>query len=464
VLHLDVTLGGGPAPSTLHLSAFDERRALTLDHQTHAPRIPGTIDLELPDRAAHVRVALRAEPMGLAGVGVTILPHGEVRAALALFPPAADGDGDGIPDSIDNCPQVANAEQADSDGNGVGDSCATPPSGHCVGCVDPGPYNVLFVTSTTYLPGSLGGLAGADAACQARAQAAGLTGAFHAWLSTSTVDARSRFGSARGWVRPDGRPFADSIPQLADTFQIFNPPRIDELGHDLALADPLARVATGSQQDGRRAADTSGDWGSPGSRYAVGNALATGWFWAANDVNPGNTEAHLYCFGVDLSKALAIAPAAGRLAFLSHSFFIPSGGLAAADQLCQSEATTIGRGGSFRALLSTSAAPARSRFDLTGPTWVRLDGVPWLKGAGDLGTPLTSLNLDSTGAYLGFAQAWTGVSDPSQPASDSCSDWMVATGARVGAVGRGEYTNGQQLFDGTRGCDYTQGSVYCLEP
>jgi hypothetical protein len=36
-----------------------------------------------------------------------------------------DSDGDGIPDNIDNCPDVYNPDQADSDGDGVGDACDT---------------------------------------------------------------------------------------------------------------------------------------------------------------------------------------------------------------------------------------------------------------------------------------------------------------------------------------------------
>ncbi|MCW5198475.1 thrombospondin type 3 repeat-containing protein [Desulfobulbus sp. F3] len=36
---------------------------------------------------------------------------------------AADTDGDGFDDSLDNCPAVANADQTDADGDGAGDSC-----------------------------------------------------------------------------------------------------------------------------------------------------------------------------------------------------------------------------------------------------------------------------------------------------------------------------------------------------
>jgi hypothetical protein len=35
----------------------------------------------------------------------------------------ADGDGDEVCDDVDNCPEVANADQADEDDNGTGDAC-----------------------------------------------------------------------------------------------------------------------------------------------------------------------------------------------------------------------------------------------------------------------------------------------------------------------------------------------------
>ena len=45
--------------------------------------------------------------------------------------PPIDTDGDGVPDSTDNCPNVSNTNQNDGDGDGVGNACddgsTTPP-------------------------------------------------------------------------------------------------------------------------------------------------------------------------------------------------------------------------------------------------------------------------------------------------------------------------------------------------
>jgi carbonic anhydrase/acetyltransferase-like protein (isoleucine patch superfamily) len=38
----------------------------------------------------------------------------------------ADGDGDGVRDTLDNCPTVANSDQADAQGDGHGDDCVSP--------------------------------------------------------------------------------------------------------------------------------------------------------------------------------------------------------------------------------------------------------------------------------------------------------------------------------------------------
>src|SRR5918999_679597 len=49
-------------------------------------------------------------------------------------PDPTDTDNDTVPDSSDNCPDVANADQADSDGDRIGDACDTStPTWNCTG-------------------------------------------------------------------------------------------------------------------------------------------------------------------------------------------------------------------------------------------------------------------------------------------------------------------------------------------
>jgi len=44
-----------------------------------------------------------------------------VTITPGVVPP--DADGDGVPDDVDNCPAVPNADQTDTDGDGIGDAC-----------------------------------------------------------------------------------------------------------------------------------------------------------------------------------------------------------------------------------------------------------------------------------------------------------------------------------------------------
>lgn len=46
-----------------------------------------------------------------------------VRLVSNLVPPPPDGDGDGVPDAMDNCSLVANANQLDTNGDGFGNRC-----------------------------------------------------------------------------------------------------------------------------------------------------------------------------------------------------------------------------------------------------------------------------------------------------------------------------------------------------
>src|SRR5262245_57740531 len=79
---------------------------------------------------------------------------------------------------------------------------------------NPVPNMSFFITSSNPKGGNLGGLAGADAVCQGLAKAAG-AGAktWHAYLSTSTVDAKTRIGNGP-WFNFKGVQIASSVADL----------------------------------------------------------------------------------------------------------------------------------------------------------------------------------------------------------------------------------------------------------
>jgi hypothetical protein len=51
-------------------------------------------------------------------------------------PPPPDADGDGVPDAVDLCPDVADPAQADGDADGIGDACDACPAGGPAGNLD----------------------------------------------------------------------------------------------------------------------------------------------------------------------------------------------------------------------------------------------------------------------------------------------------------------------------------------
>jgi len=319
-------------------------------------------------------------------------------------------------------------------------------------------HNVAFVTSTVHDPLTFGAdFAGADATCAAAAADAGLHGTYVAYLASSAVRAPDRLGNARGWIRVDGEPFVDRVADLT-AGRIFNPLRIDEHGEDVGVA--AGPVATGAYPNGDPSS-TCDNWSNPAGSYLFGAAHGTTEAWSWTDGFPVScaSAARLYCFGTTFDSPLEPAPAPGPRAFITIQAFVPGGGLAAADALCANEASLAGLPGTFRALLGTSTAPAASRFDLAGPTWMRVDGVPLASSrlafvAGELATSpsVTALGTDVVRRVL------TGGA-PGQ-IDGSCSDWTdpSATGT-AGTSNRASTSAFGAIFS-----DCVGYPIYCLEP
>jgi hypothetical protein len=159
----------------------------------------------------------------------------------------------------------------------------------------------------------------------------------------------------------------------------------------------------------------------------------------------------------------------GRRAFVSTGVFNPSSGVAAADSLCQNEGDR-----SFLALLSTGQSSATARFDLTVPTWVRPDGIPWLDDPTKLaaGEVLAALNVDVARNYRGYTPVWTGSTTPGMPSAgvaQSCGDWSSSSGSQTGIIGRAEYSDGLFFNSTPFACsniDDSSGNgarLYCLQ-
>jgi len=121
----------------------------------------------------------------------------------------------------------------------------------CTNC----PPRTIFLTSTKH-NGSLGGLDGADAVCQAAADNASLNGTFKAWLADDTGSPSSRHTRyAVDYQLPGGTTVASSWLDLANN-ELQNPIDEDELGNIIdpdpttdSENDPFGNVAKGGNLD-----------------------------------------------------------------------------------------------------------------------------------------------------------------------------------------------------------------------
>jgi hypothetical protein len=139
----------------------------------------------------------------------------------------------------------------------------------------------FFVTSSNPgKGGNLGGLAGADAYCQSLAAAVGAGGkTWHAYLSTSTVNAKDRIGSGP-WYNSKGVMIAKDVADLhsannkitAATALTEKGTAPNYLGGDppAPLAQPLQHdIMTGSDEHGMATAMTCNNWTDSGDAQAT---------------------------------------------------------------------------------------------------------------------------------------------------------------------------------------------------
>jgi hypothetical protein len=312
--------------------------------------------------------------------------------------------------------------------------------------------NYAFVTTT---PLVLTNVEGLDQTCNTLAMRNELPGNFIAWVSTSTANMRQRFAGnpARGWMRPDGRPFAD---RLDDIFagKTYYPLRIAPDGSDVGDAT----VATATLSDGQ-VGETCNNLATPlTGLITYGKADAGAESWTALDTTDCTQQLRVYCFGTERVNGVTVAPptAGQKRAFATknpYSLRIPRD----ADAICNAEA---GGGTRFAAMLATTTQSVADRFaGSTGP-WFRPDGVRVIDDMTSFAAPI-ELAFDGSRVR---SEAWFGASalDAKGDPAKNCENWT--NGGAMVRLGQTDRSTGAAPFDTSSGnCGAGQYHYYCAE-
>jgi hypothetical protein len=338
--------------------------------------------------------------------------------------------------------------------------------------------NKIFTTAATYTQTAVQNLgtgpdagskmlSGADAICAT----AGGAGTWMAFLSRSGVNARDRIpASARGWVRPDGLPFGDSLSSILDTGEVFYPPVLDEHNNPVAPTDTSwTGGPTGSSSS------TCTDWTNTSSSVVTGGTVGGGSYsWAGDFLNSAsvcNATMHLVCMQTDYFAVVGppALPANPRYMFVTSSQTPGSNTLSGMDSRCASE--SAGLPGTYHAFVAVNGSSPASRFTATGAIVVRPDGVVISTTDTSLlsgGTILAPISKEGPGfGYLNFeGYAWTGTTaaNANGTTSNTCynaSSWSTKLNPNVGQAGVATHS-GDWLNNGTHGCPQFN-SVYCLQ-
>jgi hypothetical protein len=343
--------------------------------------------------------------------------------------------------------------------------------------------NNLVFTSSELFPVTLGSLAAYDVECNRLASAAGINDAdgagFIAAMSSSTISLRERLSGARGWVRMDSLPVADTVDDLFNGKMRYYVAYDETGGQVPTVANALlGRAVTpgstlsGTAGDGT-AVETCNDWTSGDSslRFRAGRPSGGPFTWIDAIVINCDLESQfpITCMGVrrsapvvDLLPDGAFGPETKRI-WVSNTEYSP--GTMTPDEKCQSELPAgVDRGVAFIAYRDRSAAAVLD----PEVAYIRPDGAFVGRGA-----DLTSLDI-WTGPWVladgsispGRSEyVWMGAASPEQFAiiDGNCEDWRSTSGELLANVG--DYGRGGARFFRTIAlpCNGVH-RLYCVEP
>jgi len=281
-----------------------------------------------------------------------------------------------------------------------------------------------------------------DTICNDLATAAGLNnGAGNAYLAFLSADSPSggapsanaldRLGSARGFIRGDGKPFGDLPSDFTSTREIFHPVLFDETG----FFDPIAgAVATGTADNGSTAS-TCDDWTSTsaGDFFTRADYKSGPGTIAIGVIGCQFGDPRIFCVMNTETDPIVHPPKTGKVIFMSNSGLTIPGD----DPDAKCEADKPAGTGAVKALLATTTTPASAHLD-AGTTYQRPDGFVIGTGAEIIAVataatvpPLLDSGLwqSGNGTYPG-AFVWTGQSDINAvgTVASTCNDWTDSAG------------------------------------
>ena len=325
--------------------------------------------------------------------------------------------------------------------------------------------NLIFVTAGTF-PANLGSATAYDAKCNEAATAAGLNDASGtAYVSTVSDSAslgKDRLGTARGWVRMDGMPFADTQSSLFDATQVFNSIRFDENGSRLSNKFAF----TGAEADGTLSIFNCANWTSTtaagSAAFAMYGTSAGGpGDWNTGISNGCQVNQSLICMGKARTATVTPLVQSGKKIWQSPVYTM---GSVTPDAQCQ-----LNRPAGVAAASAFVSFTNRTAASVLSPTaiYVRPDGTQVGTGAqlaagGDLDSGIWQFG---TGGYS-EAVVWTGSTLPSSTGTtdSTCANWTSPSSTTAGQLGETTYDTGPQWWSGFSFSCSSQYFLYRVEP